>query len=201
MTDFNEDDQDKKPLSIKEGLQRAGETTGKIFSDLGKGIKGFFKDSKKNLQLTAEKIAIKRKENKETRTKKTIESWKKSKIGQGIMQIVKGDVEEIKSDTSQIKDDTAQIKEELAKILTTLNVIDFKASNIEEYLKDIVPKLEKSIETIENLEDHIKEHVGPKWKKIKYDWAKYKTGEISKGQFLIKGFLAIGRSFLPVFNN
>jgi len=200
MNEINGEESKKKPLEVmKEGFQKFGVKTEEIIKDLGEGARDILKKTKKRLEITADNLNKNIKENKTKRREKEIQNWTNSKIGQGIMRIIKKDVEEIKSDTSQIKDDTTQIKEELAKILNTLEVIDFKADNIENYLSDIMPKLEQSIEHIDNLEEYIKDHIGSKWKKLKRDWLKYKNEEITKGQFLMQGFNILGRSFISVF--
>jgi len=172
-----------------------GQKIGKFFSDVKRdvalGTKGFIKDTKKNLKLTAEKLTLKRE-------KKERELYERSPQGKKTLELDEK-ISSIKKDTAETLDNTEQIKEELSKIISTLEVIDFKSENIEKYLTDIVPKLEQSIENVENLDEYIKTYIGPKWKKIKHDWSKFKNGDISKTQFLTKGFLTLGKSFVSVF--
>jgi len=151
--------------------------------DLGKKIKNLFvfkKIKKKNDTKTFKPIKIRRKTPAERQyelSKKILREHKKLE-----KQLEKMDASLIKTHelAGQIKEDTLKIKLDI------------------ETVSDI---LEGQMDRIDDVENYMKENLGPDWLQIKNLWSEYKEGDMTRGEFTKAALKKLGKNFLGIFVN
>ncbi len=202
----NKKKQDDIFSGLKKEAQKIGEKSVEIVNGIKEKTGKFLKGVKKGFKNTVEKIDITIKEKQMKWLKKETKKWKAHPQVLAMKDImnksvgdVKSDTSQIKKDTSEIKGDVAQIKEELKQIISTLEILDYKSDKIDNYLEQIIPKLELILDDIKDLEEYIKERIGSKWSKLKKYWKKYQEGEISRATFIKYGFKTLGITFVKIF--
>ncbi len=97
----------------------------------------------------------------------------------------------------QIKQDTSQLLLNDEQVLKLLEGINYKADNLEEIIAPLMPKLEETLGMVDNIEDFMKDKLGSKWSKLKYQ--ELKAGNITRKRFILTGFTVLGKTFLQLF--
>ncbi len=64
----------------------------------------------------------------------------------------------------------------------------------------IYNRIEKNIDKIDNLKEHLMIHLGLKWEKFKDTHKEYNEGHIGKGEFIKRGMEIIGKKFIKAFS-
>ncbi len=108
-------------------------------------------------------------------------------------------VDHVEKIAVDIKQDTSQLLLNDEQFLSLLEGINYKSDCLEATLAPLMPKLEETLGKVDNLEDFMKDKLGSKWSKLKYQYQELKAGNITRKKFILTGFTVLGKTFLQVF--
>lgn len=147
---------------------------------LGKG----FKKISKTIQLSGKKLKTKWDNFTEKHKKNSPFYLKLKKLSEKHENLENAlrKLESLSTDTHQL---ASEIKEDTEQIKVDINVL--------------IEILEGLTENINDLEDHMRTHLGTQWQKIKYSWEQYKSGKLTKKEFFKYSLMTLGKKFVGIF--
>lgn len=101
--------------------------------------------------------------------------------------------------TQKLYEEYKKLEHKINKIETTTDAIKDVTTCILIDINQIAHLIEIAIDDITNIEEYMKSYLGSDWQKIKHCWQKYKSGEISKAEFVKFSLKSVGVKFLRIF--
>ena len=152
---------------------------------LGKYIKNLFsskktKKPKKSHSKSINPLNIRRKTPAERQLELSKKIYREHKKLEKQLEKIDESLTKTHELAGQIKEDTSKIK------------LDIEAVSV---------ILEYQMDRIDDVEEYMKENLGPDWLKIKNLWAEYKEGDMTRGEFTKSALKKLGKSFLGIFVN
>lgn len=80
-----------------------------------------------------------------------------------------------------------------------LRMDDIKSDT--ELIKEYTSQIEVILDSFDDMEEYLKDHLASDWERIKTAWQEYKEGKIGKKELIIKGVKGIGKKFINVIIN
>ncbi len=206
MNDQPKEEKERETSNFKEGLQDFGKKVEKGFQDFGKQVEKGFREMAEFVTAPFKEIKGKKWENDLKKAeqcpeavvrKRQLKEMKKS-LG-GKLDNVGEKVDDIEDLAVQIKQDTSQLLLNDEQVLKLLEGINYKADNLEEIIAPLMPKLEETLGKVDNLESYMKDKLGSKWSKLRYQYQELQAGNITRKKFILTGFMVLGKTFLQVF--
>lgn len=169
--------------SIGDGFEMFVQKSADALFGLGKYIKNLFvskKTRKKNDSKIINPLKFRRKTPAERQLELSKKIYREHKKLEKHLEKIDESLTKTHELAGQIKEDTSKIK------------LDIEAVSV---------ILEYQMDRIDDVEDYMKENLGPDWLKIKNLWSEYKEGDITRGEFTKAALKRLGKSFLGIFVN
>jgi len=149
----------------------------------------FFKKLRKAINKTFQNIRSFFKVSKKEKDVEKKQNKIRDKIYQQNLRLEKR-LQKIAKSIKKTKSLAGEIKEDTSRIVLQMD--------------EVVSILELQMETIGKIEDieiHMKKHLGSDWSQLKYSWQEHKDGKITRGDFAKLALKKLGKKFLGVFVN
>ena len=169
--------------SIGDGFEMFVQKSADALFGLGKYIKNLFvskKTKKKNDSKTIGPLKFRRKTPAERQYELSKKIYREHRKLEKQLENIDASLAKTHELAGQIKEDTSKIKLDIE----TVSVI-----------------LEYQMDRIDDVENYMKDNLGPDWLKIKNLWSEYKEGDMTRGEFTKAALKRLGKSFLGIFVN